>query len=103
MITFFFNLFSLKLQSRKFHMKVQPHAARHVCYYHKEKVLRENYFFVHFLVDVDFSGSGLSDFGLAGPGPVRDHLIALISEGLQIFSSVGCQRAQNGPDKVFVI
>ena len=85
-------------------MKVQPHAARHVCYYHGEKVLGENYnFFCHFLADGHFLGSGLSDFGLAGPGPVRDHLIALISEGLQIFSSVACQGAENGPDKVFVI
>ena len=65
--------------------------------------MRTIFFFGHFLVDGHFSGSGLSDFGLAGPGPVRDPLIALISEGLQIFSSVACQGAENGPDKVFVI
>ena len=85
-------------------MKTQPHAARHVCYYHREKVLGENYvFFCHFWADGHFSGSGLSDFGLAGPGPNRDHFIALISEGLQIFSFVACQGAENGSDKVFVI
>ena len=61
------------------------------------------FFFGHFWVDGDFSGSGLSDFGLAGPGPVRDHLTALISEGLQIFSAVAYEGAENGPDKVFVI
>ena len=104
MIFFFSKSFDLKMQSRQFHMEIQPHAARHVCYYHREKVLGENYvFFGHFLVDGDFSGSGLSDFGLAGLGPARDHLIALIIEGLPIFSALACQGAENGLDKVFVI
>ena len=58
------------------------------------------FFFAHFWVDVDFSGSGRGPGALASPEAARKHLILLISERMLNFSSAVCQAAEISSDEV---